>query len=90
MENHGYNKEATKIPTPNTEDIGALNSSEKISDNTKKIVKMGRPRKSEAEKYKKVGIRLHPEVIERAKAEAAKRGIGYQSVINETLLEHLG
>jgi uncharacterized protein (DUF4415 family) len=48
---------------------------------------MGRPRKEEHEKYKSTHIRLHPKVVEWAKAEAEKRGIGYQSVINETLLE---
>lgn len=52
--------------------------------------KVGRPRKSKEEKYKSTHIMLHPKVIEWAKAEAKRRGIGYQSVINETLLEHVG
>lgn len=53
----------------------------------KKKKKMGRPRKSEAEKYKSTHIKLHPKIVEWAKDEANKRGIGYQSVINQTLLE---
>lgn len=44
--------------------------------------------KDPSEKYKPISIRLHPKVMEWAKAEAEKRGIGYQSVINETLLQH--
>jgi predicted DNA binding CopG/RHH family protein len=75
---------------PNEEEVGAADDREQISEKSQKAVKIGRPRKAEEEKYKKVGIRLHPEVLERAKAEAARRGVGYQSVINETLLEHLG
>jgi uncharacterized protein (DUF4415 family) len=51
--------------------------------------KIGRPRKSEKEKYKPTHICLHPLIVEWAKAEAEKRGIGYQSVINETLLQHV-
>ncbi|WP_373425491.1 hypothetical protein [Chroococcidiopsis cubana] len=32
-------------------------------------------------------MRLHPKVIEWAKEEAEERGVGYQTVINETLLK---
>jgi len=49
--------------------------------------KTGRRPKTEKEKYKPISIRLHPLVIEWAKEEAKRRGVGYQSVINETLLE---
>ena len=45
-----------------------------------------RPPKLE-EKYKPVSIRLHPKVLEWAKREAEKRGVGYQTIINETLLK---
>ncbi len=83
-------REEIKSLSSNEEDVGATDNREQVSETSKKVVKMGRPRKAEEAKYKKVGIRLHPEVIERAKAEAARRGVGYQSVINETLLEHLG
>ena len=47
----------------------------------------GRPPKDEEEKYKPVSIRLHPKVVEWAKKEAKRRGVGYQTVINEVLLK---
>ena len=47
----------------------------------------GRPPKEADEKYRPVSIRLHPRVIEWAKREAKRRGVGYQSVINEALLK---
>lgn len=46
----------------------------------------GRPRKT-VDKYKPIAIRLHPKIILWAKREAKKRGIGYQTVINEILLK---
>lgn len=46
----------------------------------------GRPPKSTHEKYRPVSIRLHPKVVEWAKKEARRRGVGYQTVINEALL----
>ncbi|MDV2998199.1 MAG: hypothetical protein N4J56_007904 [Chroococcidiopsis sp. SAG 2025] len=49
--------------------------------------KRGRPAKDESERYEPVSIRLHPKVIEWAKEEAAERGVGYQTVINEALLK---
>lgn len=47
--------------------------------------KRGRPAKVFG-KYRPVTIRLHPYVLGWAKAEAKKRGIGYQTFINRTLL----
>jgi hypothetical protein len=47
---------------------------------------MGRPPKGPSEKYHDVHIRLHPQALAWARAEAKKRGIGYQTVINEVLL----
>jgi len=49
--------------------------------------RMGRPRKTFG-KYRLVTIRLHPYVLEWAKAEGKKRGVGYQTFINQTLLSH--
>jgi hypothetical protein len=49
--------------------------------------RMGRPPKSKEEKYLPTHIYFHPKIVKWAKAEAEKRGIGYQSVINEALLE---
>jgi uncharacterized protein (DUF4415 family) len=50
----------------------------------------GRPPKAEAEKYLPITIRLHPKVIAWARREARKRRVGYQTVINEILLERTG
>ena len=46
----------------------------------------GRPRKT-SDKYKAIAIRLHPKVLVWAKREAKRRGVGYQTVINEVLLK---
>ena len=54
-----------------------------------KLRKRGRPTKEEEEKYEPISIRLHPKVLAWAKEEAEKRGIGYQTVINEVLLEQI-
>lgn len=47
----------------------------------------GRPPKKVAEKYHPVAIRLHPKVLRWAKSQGRKRGLGYQTVINELLLK---
>ena len=52
-----------------------------------KLPKRGRPAKDDNERYELVSIRLHPKVIRWARKEAEKRGVGYQTVINEALLE---
>jgi uncharacterized protein (DUF4415 family) len=49
-----------------------------------------RPIRSEDENYEPISIRLHLKVLNWAKEEAQKRGIGYQTVINEVLLELVG
>lgn len=49
----------------------------------------GRPPKGE-EKCVPVAIRLHPRIIAWAKKEAKRRGLGYQTVINEALLKATG
>jgi uncharacterized protein (DUF4415 family) len=46
----------------------------------------GRPPKLEADKYQPIAIRLHPTVIAWAKKQAKRRGVGYQTIINEALL----
>ena len=50
-------------------------------------VKLGRPLKSEEEKYKPISIKLHPEVYSWAIEKAEKEGVGYQTLINESLLD---
>ena len=47
----------------------------------------GRPSKSEDEKFTPISIRVPPKVLEWAKKEAKKRGVGYQTIINEVLLK---
>ena len=51
--------------------------------------KRGRPAKNEEEKYEPISIRLHPKVLAWAKEEAKKRGISYQTIINDVLLEQI-
>jgi len=51
--------------------------------------KRGRPAKDEEEKYEPISIRFHPKVLAWAKQEAEKQGVGYQTVINEALLEKI-
>ena len=50
----------------------------------------GRPAKEPHELYFPVSIRLNPKALEWAKRIARQRGIGYQTVINETLLSFVG
>lgn len=50
-----------------------------------KLPPRGRPPKG-ADKYRSIQIRIHPKVLKWAKSEAKHRGIGYQTVINQTLL----
>jgi uncharacterized protein (DUF4415 family) len=50
----------------------------------------GRPSKPETDKYQPTSIRLHPKVMAWARREARKRGVGYQTIINEVLLERAG
>jgi uncharacterized protein (DUF4415 family) len=47
----------------------------------------GKPLKDEAERYLPTTIRLHPRVLAWARRVAKNRGVGYQTVINEVLLE---
>ena len=46
----------------------------------------GRPPKG-LDKYHPVYIRLHPRALRWARAQAQRRHIGYQTVINQVLLE---
>jgi len=55
----------------------------------KRRPRRGRPPKG-ADKYTPLSIRLHPKVIAWAKREARRRGVGYQTVINEALLKAAG
>jgi uncharacterized protein (DUF4415 family) len=61
----------------------------KAIENTLHIKRLprGRPPKG-PDKYHVVHIRLHPRALQWARDQAKRRGIGYQTVINETLLHH--
>ena len=48
----------------------------------------GRPAKQSHQKYRDIHIKIHPKALFWAKARAKKRGVGYQTVINEVLLSH--
>jgi predicted DNA binding CopG/RHH family protein len=52
----------------------------------KKRPTRGRPPKSAEAKFAPISIRLHPLALAWAKKEAEKRGVGYQTIINEVLL----
>jgi uncharacterized protein (DUF4415 family) len=47
----------------------------------------GRPPKKQTTRYKPISIRLHPKVLYWAKQQAKRRGIGYQTIVNEALLK---
>jgi len=47
----------------------------------------GRPPKSAEGKFAPISIRLHPLALAWAKKEAVRRGVGYQTIINEVLMK---
>jgi uncharacterized protein (DUF4415 family) len=47
----------------------------------------GRPLKKVSERSCAVSIRLDPRILKWARAEAKRRGLGYQTVINQALLK---
>ena len=49
----------------------------------------GRPPKPHNEKFEAISIRLHPLIVAWAKSEAKRKGVGYQTIINEFLLEKI-
>lgn len=51
--------------------------------------KRGRPTKDPGAKAQPISIRLHPLILAWAKKEAKKKGVGYQTIINEVLLEKI-
>lgn len=48
--------------------------------------RVGRPPKRGAEKYRAVSMRLHPQILKWARMRGRRLGLGYQTVINRTLL----
>jgi len=53
-----------------------------------KLPPRGRPMKKEHDRSKAISIRLHPQALAWAKQEAKRRGVGYQTIINDVLLKH--
>jgi hypothetical protein len=53
-----------------------------------KLPPRGRPPKKDHDRSKAISIRLHPHALAWAKQEAKRRGVGYQTVINDVLLKH--
>jgi len=51
--------------------------------------RMGRPRLSAAGAREMIAIRLDPTVLEGFRQAAKRRGIGYQTLINEVLARHV-
>jgi predicted DNA binding CopG/RHH family protein len=47
----------------------------------------GRPLKGH-KKYRDIHMKIHPKALRWLKTKAKKRGVGYQTVINEILLSH--
>jgi hypothetical protein len=62
----------------------------KAYENTfgEKPPRRGRPPKGSAERYRDIHIKIHPRALAWTRACAKKQGIGYQTVINEILLQH--
>lgn len=53
-------------------------------------VKLRKRTQSIEEEFEPISIKLEPKVLAWVKDQAQKRGIGYQTVINEVLLEKIG
>ena len=86
---HGHNV-LSVVSTINKTPTMKMGNDKSISDQFgMKLRKRGRPAKNEDEKYESISVRLHPKVLAWAKEEAQKRGINYQTVINEALLEQI-
>ena len=55
----------------------------------KEPLSRGRPRKVPSELFKHVHMRMPPKLLARTKAKAKRLGIGYQTLINRVLMEHV-
>ena len=84
-------KSSKNFPFENARRISAkevVSARQAIAEKTGKKRKLrGRPSKSAGEKFVPTSIRLHPKILKWVKQEAKRRGCGYQTVINEILLE---
>ena len=64
------------IPEASDEQLGAMR-------------RVGRPPLGDAAR-RLIAIRVDPDVLERFRKEAKRRKVGYQTLINEVLAEHVG
>lgn len=62
---------------------------EKVAVKRKRAPGSGRRPKNPDELYIPIGMRIHPKAFDWVKDEAKRRGIGYQSVINQLLLDQM-
>jgi uncharacterized protein (DUF4415 family) len=69
-----------------SKEVAAAKKAIELKTGTKRKSR-GRPAKASDDKFVPTSIRLHPKVLEWAKREAKRRGCGYQTIINEILLE---
>lgn len=68
-----------------SDEVGSARKAIELRTGKKRRVR-GRPSKVEEEKFVPTSIRLHPKIVAWAKKEGKRRGIGYQTIINEILL----
>ncbi len=73
-----------KRPQPRDEEIDFSDIPELTPSQLKKARRVGRPLIGSAPR-KDIHIRLDPEVLEKLKAKAKKKGVKYQSLINDIL-----
>jgi hypothetical protein len=66
-----------------------VESSRRAIENTFGIKRLlrGRPPKHPHLKYRDIHLKIHPAAFAWARAEAHRRGIGYQTLINQILLK---
>ena len=69
-------------------DIDFSDLPESTDEQLASMRRVGRPTLSERGARQLIAIRLDPDVLARFKRAAARRGIGYQTLINDVLAEH--
>ena len=77
-------KNARRTPRIDYSDIPAS-----TPDQLASMRRVGRPRLSAAGAREMIAIRLDPTVIEGFRKAAKRRGVGYQTLINEVLARHV-
>jgi len=62
---------------------------EASSEQLRAMRRVGRPPLG-AEARRLIAIRIDPKVLDAVRREAKRRGLGYQSLINDVLAKHIG